>query len=812
MMRSDRRRIQGTDWRPGVWLASLRAGVAAPLTAVGPMVFTAMVNAGVLLWARCEWRRQWGFLSLLVVLVAVGGGVAVAAAAAARRTETAFSRMLEATNQPNLGVLGAGDEGFFDLDPALLDRVMQIDGVKGVAQFAFIGVAPDGFANFFALALIDRRGDAPRSIWLEGTEIEQFNTMRADEVVLNESMRNQLSKGAGDAVVLRSLTQEQFDASLSQETEMAPGGPTVNARIAGVIRSPEDVSDAPDPFLILPPAFYDKYHDVVGGCLCNVLINADPQAIDAVMAKLVEIYPRASIEPAEDFAGRIADSVALQRRAWWVISLAAAMAGVVSLFQASTRAGRILSTGDEARRALGTTLREQRLGRLLVITPPIVLGAAGALGVAYALSPIAPVGLTRLAEPAPGLRWEPAVVIPGVVIVLVVSVVAAGVAAITARRTVGRLGAAGRLGGPQLAFGTRLALGPGRGAIVGVLLSTAGLVAAFTLEHSIDHVLATPALYGADFDAGNFLDSGADKRAMAEQLTPDPDIDAVSLVWTQLPTASPVHVVGPGGEVGADPNAYENIKGTVSIKQTRGRAPGRVDEVAVGRAMMDQLGAKVGERIAASGSKGTAQLTIVGDNLDPGVDVAGQGFALTLDGLTSLVDATIQGTVVRFTIGTDHAALIDRYPDLDLTPMTPPSEVGHIGQLGGLPGRVGQLLTFLGIAALINAIALTVRLGRREVALHRALGFTSTQVAGAHLWQAVITAFTGSAIGLGVGLVAARAIHRELVTNVGAVPESVVPGAVWLVALGALAACLAAAAATTAVALRRGPGAELRAE
>jgi FtsX-like permease family protein len=394
----------------------------------------------------------------------------------------------------------------------------------------------------------------------------------------------------------------------------------------------------------------------------------------------------------------------------------------------------------------------------------------------------------------------------------VVSVMVAGVAAVTVRRTAGRLGAAGRLGGPQVAFGTRLALGPGRGAIVGVALSTAGLVGAFTLEHSIAHVLSTPALYGADFDVGNFLDSGADRRALAEQLRPDPDIDAVSLVWTQLPTASPVHVVGPSGEADADPNALENIKGTVSIRQTRGRAPGRVDEVAVGRAMMDQLGAKVGDLIAATGSRGTAQLMIVGDNLDPGVDVAGQGFALTLDGLAALVDATIQGTVVRFAIGTDHAALIDRYPDLDLTPVSPPSEVLHMGQLGGLPGRVGQLLTLLGIAALLNAIALTVRLGRRELAIHRALGFTSIQVAGAHLWQGVITAFTGSAVGLGVGLVVARAIHRQLVTNVGAVPEYVVPGAVWLVTLGALAACLAAAAATTAVALRRGPGAELRAE
>ena len=50
---------------------------------------------------------------------------------------------------------------------------------------------------------------------------------------------------------------------------MVPGGPSVTARIAGVSRSPEDVSDTPDPFLLLSPAFYQKYGDLLGGCLCG---------------------------------------------------------------------------------------------------------------------------------------------------------------------------------------------------------------------------------------------------------------------------------------------------------------------------------------------------------------------------------------------------------------------------------------------------------------------------------------------------------------------------------------------------------------
>ena len=161
-----------------------------------------------------------------------------------------------------------------------------------------------------------------------------------------------------------------------------------------------------------------------------------------------KIYPDAAIESPEDLAGRITDTVALQRRTWLLIALTAALAGVVALFQASARAARILLTGDDARRALGMTRRERRLGRLLVITPPIVVGAAAALGVAYVLSPLAPVGLTRLAEPSPGLRWEGAVLVPGVLLVIVVSLAVAGTATVAAPRST-NAPSPGSVGGPR---------------------------------------------------------------------------------------------------------------------------------------------------------------------------------------------------------------------------------------------------------------------------------------------------------------------------------------------------------------------------
>jgi putative ABC transport system permease protein len=126
--------------------------------------------------------------------------------------------------------------------------------------------------------------------------------------------------------------------------------------------------------------------------------------------------------------------------------------------------------------------------------------------------------------------------------------------------------------------------------------------------------------------------------------------------------------------------------------------------------------------------------------------------------------------------------------------------------------RVGELLALLAVIALVNAIALTLRTARREIALHRALGFTGGQVIRVHLWQSLVIAVVGILIGGSVGLMVGRAVERQLVENVGAIATTVVPATVWLVPAIAVAACLLAGIVTGGLALRHRPGQELRTE
>ena len=96
-------------------------------------------------------------LAVLPVLVAVGGGSAIAAVAAAKRSDTAFERLLRSTHAANIDVFNRDGS----LRPVLLDRVMEIEGVTGASQYAFVAVAnPAAQGQFFAFAVVAQRGES----------------------------------------------------------------------------------------------------------------------------------------------------------------------------------------------------------------------------------------------------------------------------------------------------------------------------------------------------------------------------------------------------------------------------------------------------------------------------------------------------------------------------------------------------------------------------------------------------------------------------------------------------------------------------
>ena len=109
----------------------------------------------------------------------------------------------------------------------------------------------------------------------------------------------------------------------------------------------------------------------------------------------------------------MAQSIHPQAVGWWVLAALAALAGVAVIGQALGRQNVVESEEYPTLVALGLPRRQLVLlgtTRNLMVG---FVGAAGAIVVAFALSPLTPVGEARLAEPSTGFSFDPLVLLLG---------------------------------------------------------------------------------------------------------------------------------------------------------------------------------------------------------------------------------------------------------------------------------------------------------------------------------------------------------------------------------------------------------------
>src|SRR6187549_3191551 len=184
------------------------------------------------LWVRLDLLRRARSLVVLALLVAFTTGVVLTAIAGSRRGADALDRLLDRTKPATIAVLP--NEPGFDWD-----AIKAIDGVESVGQFAVAsyvvdGLPPEGPANFpYDAEVMD---SVERPVVLDG---RLADPERDDEVVITHEFENTFGMGVGDPVTIRLYAPEQIDASMEEGTEPGdPAGPTIDARIVGVIRSP----------------------------------------------------------------------------------------------------------------------------------------------------------------------------------------------------------------------------------------------------------------------------------------------------------------------------------------------------------------------------------------------------------------------------------------------------------------------------------------------------------------------------------------------------------------------------------------------
>jgi ABC-type lipoprotein release transport system permease subunit len=732
-------------------------------------------------------RRRLGATLALVVLVGLAGGVVLAAAAGAHRTASAYPRLLDHLNIPDLAFVP--EDGRLDVDA--LERLPQVDAVGRADGYYMAapgaGGVPDIDNGPYAVASVDGRAllEVGRPLVVSG---RLPRPGRADEVFLSERGVDVYRARLGEKVRFFLVRPDELQA---RQEQLAAEGREPTAADAADLFTPIDLTvvgtgrletdivtdeNQRDPAAFFGPAFARAHGDAVGyrGAFVELRDAGDVAEFQRALRRL---RPDTSFSfvTRESSANTVSQAVRPYRDALVLFAVLAGLTSFLVVGQAVAR--QVVVDRDEvaALRGLGMTgrgLLAASAGRAAAVG---VGGAALAVVLAWSVSARFPIGPARLAEPDPGLSLDVTVIAIGIA-AIVVLVVGRGLVAAWragARSPTAAWGRGGstaaaaveRAGLPvPAATGIRLAFAPvttvsaaRTATMTGLVAAIACVLAALSFGASLDRLVTTPAAYGWTWDAlGDTFDEEAD-RALVRQVAQDPDIER--------------YTVGARGDLTIEGEAvssfgFEPRRGTLLPAVTAGRFPERRDEIALGADTLRRLGRSVGERVRVGrGGGGDATLTIVGRVVLPSLALnqtygLADAAALTVEGLRAVDPGSRQSFFLVDVVGGQAkiAALDRRYSDLSLS-FAGPQRPGDIESYDGVratPVVLAALLAALGAGTLAHALLATVRSERRALAVLECIGFTRGQVSAAVAWQATAFVLLAAIIAVPLGIAAGR--------------------------------------------------------
>ncbi|MEO7428244.1 MAG: FtsX-like permease family protein, partial [Acidimicrobiales bacterium] len=335
--------------------------------------------------------------------------------------------------------------------------------------------------------------------------------------------------------------------------------------------------------------------------------------------------------------------------------------------------------------------------------------------------------------------------------------------------------------GPPATTGVGMALDPRggtassvRSAILGLVFGTVGVLAVIVLIGSVDGLARTPARYGSPFDA---LVSGFSGDALAEggdRLLADPDVARAGLGYGGLARVGGVEV---------NTFAIESLKGDLYFTLLEGRRPTGGAEVVVGRTILEQAGASIGDEVEIDGMGGSLRATVVGTAVFPIVDersAPGRGVLLGQRDFerVSSPEEINADVLIDWADGVDvgvaNAALEEATGTEVFAPRLP-SDVNNLREVEPLLRSLAAFLGILAALALVHALMSTVRMRRGDLAVLRTLGFVRRQLGSTLVWQALTIGLVGLVAGVPLGLAAGQLVWRSLAGSLGVVDHVVAP-------------------------------------
>jgi hypothetical protein len=800
--------------------------------------------AAVLYRASAELRRSARSAAVIALLIALLGGIVLAAVAGARRTASAYPRMLAATSAPELLVSPPGEDGadptpFYESVGAL-PGVRSLGVIAGLSYLPLAGSPTDALArqlsDFGEIATMIGIVDGVTGYDLREPVITSGRfpaTEATDEAFISRQMARNTGLGVGDVLDIVLVSGEQA----YQPAVEAGDGTPLRLEIVGVgvfanEVIPFNAMDEFGTFLVPPPvtALQARADWAFEGAFVDLDAGADLSdavaTIDALGAR-----PDAGTGGPVFISDETAQADAVQdgmRPLAIALAAVAASVGVVALVivgQALARHTRP-SAGDlVAMRAVGFGTGQRAavpLVRALVIA---AVGAAGAASVASALSPLFPIGPARVAERHTGFDVDASVLVLGAVLVVVLIVAALVPAAVfRARRdrrrpvSLGRFAtsAAGsaRLPAPEVQ-GVRLALGagpdgspPARNAVVVAVLAVAAVLATAAFAHGLASLVDEPARYGQGWDL--LVDAGfapVPATVLVDQLEDDPRVEGLAVGnYGELSVAGePVPAV-----------ELATIAGSAGITVVDGEVADDPRELVLGGEVLDELGLSVGDEVEVDAGQGPEEWQVVGRAVFPRMgrgsfDGTGLGVGAQLapgplefldvdemftESGADEADFRFEGRLYAFVaidvngdptpVARDLEQLAPEYY-ADLKTDLAPTTIRDLDRVRDVPVALAALLAVVAAAALAHQLASSVRERRRELALLRMLGFSSSQLRRTVASQSALLAGVAVLLGVPLGLALGRVVWRTFADGLHVDPSVSLP---WPWVAGAVPAAL----------------------
>jgi hypothetical protein len=794
---------------------------------------------------RTELRRRWRSWMILAILISIAGGFVIAATAAGRRTESAFPGFVRA-------------HGFDVIVNASKPepKIAKLPGVTSATELVFAVngqptcdcTHPINGSDLY-VGVVSGRGEPPFKL-VSGHMPDRSSP---DQVLASFTLQQDdgVQLGTVIHVPLYSASQASADSPGPSGKLPRPKGPTVALHVVGIEASEDEFPSGVAPLYtlfgtqafartVLPRTalYYQYFVHLRHG------VAALPRFENVINPLQLGSY---SNEDAQ--AASIEASIHPQAIGWLILAALAALVGVAVVGPALVRQSVVESEDFPTMVSLGA---DQRLLFTLGMARNLTVGlagAGGALAVATALSPFAPLGEARTAETSTGVVFDTPILLLGALATVAV-VLALGIRpALRAARTlrsddravasrpsvaVTRLASMGAP--PSAVIGVRYALERRKGgaavpvgtALLGMALAVIALCGTAVFGASLSHLTATPSLYGEPFQLNLNSNGGPSDPALLRNLEHDKAVTEITAgVGSGEISVNKVLV----GAVSAT-----DIRGPLLFSTVKGHLPrGDGAQIGLGATTMRQAGVHLGSVVhvtltGPSGATRTASFQVVSQISFPeleGTVSLGTGALFTNTGFQDALlcppgpgraacqqQKTGAGILASVVSGPRGRAAINHYLDAYSSIATPaiiPTSLVNFGEAVNFPFIFGAMLAVFGAATLTHLLVVSVSRRRREIGLLKVLGFVNRQVASAVVWQATTLALVGIVIGVPVGVVAGRAIWRAFANNLGVVPVSVVP--IWLV--GALVAGVIVVANLLAigpalVAMRSKPGILLR--